>query len=218
MTCGRYESWIALAAGGDLQPRRARRLEQHLAACERCREYAEAMTSAREVFHALGEEVVWDADFQAVRTAVMSRVAGEQVRPAFDWRWVFAPAVAAVGVLVVMLWSGVIEPRPPEWRGPIARDGRPERPPQAEGLPHQADTEPRPVGSGSPQWRGPMAREMGLAVTKVQSRATGPRHSRTRPAIQAFAPREPDGDIVVRLETNDPKVVIYWVMETGESE
>ncbi len=232
MTCGRYESWIALAAGGDLHPRRVRRLEQHLAACENCREYAAAMADAREAFHALGQEVVWDADVQAVRTAVMSRVAEEQHRPRSGWRWMLAPA-AATAALILMLWSGVIEPRPFEERGPI---GRVARPPQAEGVPHPRSvnetalaaarqplprgrgsasvTEPRPSGSGSLQSR----HDAGLAVTNIQSRAAEPRYSRTRPAIQVIAPRDPDGDIVVRLETSDPKVVIYWVMQTGETE
>ncbi len=247
MTCGRYERWIALAAGGDLQPRRMRRLERHLAGCGRCREYAAAMSRACEVFQELASEPAGSAELAAVRAAVMARVAGERSGHAFAWRWALAP-IAAVTALMIVFWVRAPEVTPPgvgRETPPTAPSGR-----GSAGLRQDrneadetASTVRRFGGAGSqpapgsqpgsapisttsrrpempPSESGPHGRGL---VVRAAGATTGSRADEgVRPTslrrIEAIPPREPDGDIVVRLETNDPNVVIYWVMQSGESE
>jgi hypothetical protein len=181
MSCRRYEKWIALASGGDLAGRKARRLEAHLAACQACRGFSEELGEARAVFLSAAE--VEPADYGAIRAGVMARIASD--RPRVPWWW-GAAAVATAALVVATLWprgTVVIPPAPaPPKPAPVAQRVEPPKP-----------------------------KAVVAAVKRVR---------RPKPAVEVIRPpqEDPERPAVVKMETNDPRVVVYWVMENSGDE
>ena len=115
MDCTRFESQLALYAGGDLAEDSARELEEHLRLCPGCRELAEGLTQSQAALRRLGEE---DVDGQAlvdVRCRVMDEVGSR--RPSWLYTLGWRHAVAATGLAVLVatigLWPRPTIPPPP---------------------------------------------------------------------------------------------------------
>lgn len=122
MTCRKVRRLIPLAAGDDLEPRRAAAFRAHLAACPACRAELAAfraeLAGIRDVAKAEGiagwTEAEWKATMARVRaeangsTPSSARAAG----PAFAPRWA---AASAVGIILGLIVMGVL------FRGPAPR-------------------------------------------------------------------------------------------------
>jgi len=119
MTHRRARSWMALAAGGDLAPSKAQRLERHLASCRICREeykaYRESLDLARSEARRGRtpdwKEAEWRRVMKAARTQEPSSRPSERPR-ALGWAW-----AAAATVLIALVAGGYYvlrkTPRPP---------------------------------------------------------------------------------------------------------
>ena len=70
MSCRCYERWIALFVEGDLPPRKSRRLEEHLASCERCGELLHGSEESQASVKALAEVALPASVLQEMRQAV----------------------------------------------------------------------------------------------------------------------------------------------------
>ena len=77
MSCDRFESMIALDAGGDLPAADGDRLARHLATCAGCRRFAEEMRGSRRAVALLADvplnEEILAAELDRTRRAIESR-------------------------------------------------------------------------------------------------------------------------------------------------
>jgi anti-sigma factor RsiW len=122
MTCRKVRRFISLAAGDDLEPRRAAAFRAHLAACPACRaeleafraDLAELKAAARAEGVAGWTEAEWKATMARMRAEANGTVPSpaREAGPAFAPRWAAASAIGIVLGLVVM---GVL------FRGPSPR-------------------------------------------------------------------------------------------------
>ncbi|HWR50918.1 MAG TPA: zf-HC2 domain-containing protein [Bryobacteraceae bacterium] len=210
MKCGRYEEWIALDAGGDLAPNDAQRLTRHLAECAACRESAEAMAAARTEFRTLADDQIDEADLAAVRRGVRARIAEQQTpRTAFGLRWVLAAATAAVALIAAIL----LAPERNNALPPPAIATQPNRAATVTERQHQ----PQPGATSYERTRATNAvsglrQKRATASGTLQATGHEPRALQPAPSVVAVSPD------VVRIQTPDPNVVVYWVLESKGNE
>jgi hypothetical protein len=95
MNCETFERDVLLAESGELSTRAHRSLDEHLAACERCRLYRAQLRAATVAFRGAGPA----AD---VSDAVVARVLSAAPRPAPVLRLAWRPALAAAAALVLV--------------------------------------------------------------------------------------------------------------------
>jgi hypothetical protein len=101
MNCSKFETDIALYAGGDLPPGRIARVEAHLGECADCRALAEELRAEQALLGELRDAPLEDAMLAQVRQRVLAEVR----RAGFSPRGALAPllAIAAALVLAVIL-------------------------------------------------------------------------------------------------------------------
>jgi hypothetical protein len=205
MSCSRWQRLIALEVGGDLDPHRSRSLEKHLEGCTACRRLSEELRSQRERLLRLDREVADGVVLGSVRHAVLADLAGRRrpilQLPAVGRRVAFAGAAAVILIVAaVMLRFGATPSRPivAERRMPTSVPA-----PTIAPIP-SANTElivepPQAMSPPAPVEHGPLR----LARSDVSNR--GP-----ETGISLLAPTEP---MTVKILTDDPDVVIYWIVE-----
>jgi len=186
MNCHGMEERISLYAGGDLRPEEAAGVERHVAECAGCQLLLSGLWESLRLLREAHCEPVDEAHFAAVRARVMSRI--ERGRSPW-WRqvWVYAAAVAVVALLVVAV-------RPVRKSAPVP-------------LPRVATS----VGGAAAPVRG---RPPGRPALPPRNSAGKVRPARRRSAPPAQKAEEPAQPLVVKLLTNDPDVVIYWITDT----
>jgi anti-sigma factor RsiW len=122
MSCSKFETDIALYAGGDLPAGRMARVASHLAACADCRALAEELRAAQALLGKLRDEPLEEAMVARVRQRVLAEVRTTGQRPAqLYWTLALAAALVLAAVLAV--------PRRPARQAPAAPMARvePER-------------------------------------------------------------------------------------------
>lgn len=197
MSCREWEEKIALFEGGDLAAGEAAEVERHLAECSGCREAAEAVGWSLDLIRQAGHEPIAPAHFAAVRARVLAELEAEP-RPAWRraWVWGLAGAVVLLGVLVM--------PRPAgRTTGRSAPSALVARQASLPALSQPAD-QPKVYGPATP------------GRTAVNRRAAVPR----RHAVSAQARTEEEGtpggpphQVLIKLLTDDPDVIIYWIAD-----
>jgi hypothetical protein len=194
MNCRDMEMWIALRAEGDLPAAEEERVREHLDACAACRAMAAELAESQAALKALGDEAVDGAALAAWRKGLMDRVEARGARRRFAWGGAFAAAAAAV---VLVFGLSQVAPRrvPPPAPPVVART----IPPPPEALMNV----PLPPGMSRGMPRGGQTRS--LPRRHVRSRPPEPQ-SELQPTING----EP---LLVKLETSDPNVIIYWIVE-----
>lgn len=187
MSCERFEKWIALYIEGDLAERKARRVEAHLAGCAACRERAESLAQSQQALKSLRAEAVDARTLEQVRRGVLDQIAAGQRAPQ-SWLWLAWRYVLA-GVLVAIagatLW----------WRSHRAE---PVRPVVARA----------PVAAQSPDLGAPAPPT--VAATRPQ------KHPRLAHRSNPATPRQPAEEsepLLVKLQTDDPNVVIFLLVD-----
>ncbi len=192
MSCEAFEKLIALDAGGDLTPAEAARLQAHLEACAPCRELARSIGESQAGLKALAEAGLDEADLDEAalarwRRGLLARIEAEPRRRILGWRWVWAAAAAMALVALVAVPQ---LPRRTPSKGPVAQAVPPAptspRPPVAQAVPPASARPPRPPA----------------AVSRPRP-----------PHPQAPAPEPAAEPLLVKLETSDPNVVIYWILD-----
>jgi hypothetical protein len=217
MNCRYSENDIALFVERDIASPQACEIEEHLAICDACRELAQDLQETQSVFKSLKRDSVSAGALASVRTKVLAEVGGRSVRPAWG-RWVYALAgVAFVAVMVIgMAQYG---------RKPVAQvqqivKSDPPLSPDASPYLARASRAAVPLTRGTITTTGaiPAAVIKRAKVNKVN--VTVPRtegDSRPRSGRQGVAQAEvsaePPKQLVVKLLTDDPNIVIYWLVD-----
>jgi len=209
MNCKGWEERIALSAGGGLDPAIEAGVKQHLAECAGCREFAGGMEDSLNLLRSAHEEPIAAGHYTVVRAGVLARLEGQR-RPWRRWEWAagLAAGLAVAGVFVAMrpaetpkvIVAAVRRPEPPAVAMRMAEAG-------AQGE-NTGDRRVRPRGPGgrgaSPGHRASLGTEPSVPAfprIPVTAQNRGPETS---------ALVEP---LVVKLITNDPDVVIYWIAD-----
>lgn len=100
MTCAKFETDIALYAGGDLPPARIARVEAHLAECAECRALAGELRDEHALLSELREDPLEDAMVAQVRQRVLVEVAATTRQPSRPyWKLALAAALLLAAVL-----------------------------------------------------------------------------------------------------------------------
>ena len=187
MSCS-FEALVALHVEGDLDESERQRVESHLRTCSECWDLAEDLRESQAIFKSIRQDVPNQAMLSAVRARVLEDVAGMQSGGWFSRFFPFGfrqrATLAGIALLIIgggALWLG---------RGPEAPVVPP--PPVAASLQVAPETVTPPVAL--PVSRPPAAK------LRVQ---------RPRPATVP-QDQEPQ-QVTIRLVTDDPNVIIYWL-------
>jgi anti-sigma factor RsiW len=201
MSCRRFETMIALYVEGDLPDRKTRRVAEHLDGCAACRELSEGLAASQQALKALRGASVDEGVYRELRRRVLARI--DATRAGAWPRWAYA---AAAGLIVLLgTWAIWRRPSPPP---PLRETGRvslPER------------SQPAALSS---------APASHAAVRKPQARRTAPAQvseprataSAVQPELQPaeVEPTASPAPLLVKLFTDDPDVVIYWIVNGNE--
>jgi len=223
------ENDLALWAGGDLPAGETARVEEHLAACPDCRALAEGLRASRAAVEALAAEPLDETALARVRHGLRRRLAEEEARRARRRR---SAAVYLVGALAAALAAGAVglgiwyvagsapEPeriaRPERTALPEATSGR-ERP----STPRAPEADPvrepriasRPPGTAPPP---PEPRPQAAPVAPAPPSVPPPDPPEQRAEL-AQAPVGPTESMVIKVVSDDPNVVYYWLVEPVSS-
>lgn len=237
---------LALWAGDDLPAGEAARIESHLAECPGCRSLAEGLRTSRSAVGALAAEPIDEAALARVRAGVRRRLAEDAgglagasahqragaPRPA-GGRWarahptVWALAAAlAVAALGLGLWYQAGRPQPAD------RVARAERPAPPEPDREAVVPSPRESPEVAPTPEGRPERERRSASPSRDAREPAgrpepapppgpPAPPPEPPAAQAELARAPAGpteSMVIKVVSDDPDIVYYWLVEPEETE
>jgi hypothetical protein len=210
MKCRYSENDIALFVEGDLEPAKAAELEIHLVTCEACRELEADVRESQTVLKSLRQETVSSAALSFVRNRVLEEVSKTRVRPVWG-RWVYALAGAmfvAVLSVSVILHSGKATKTTPLLG--------------QEGVAAPSNNIPVPLKGADGVVRSgiPLMQVEPSAPAKVASRHSLDRRSHpsfskegNKVVITERAPSETPTEVVVKLLTDDPNIVIYWLVD-----
>ena len=184
MNCSHWEERIALHAGGDLPPAEAVEVERHLRECAGCQVLASGLQRSLALLREAHDEPLAEAHFSAVRARVVAELEQERRRGAL-WarRRAWGYGLAVVAVALLAMLA--------------LRPGR---------VPVVANTNRSlTVAALSPP----------VAVAREPAAAPPQRRVARRKASRASAPQVvPDREpLIVKLLTDDPNVVIYWIAD-----
>jgi hypothetical protein len=195
MRCKISENEIALYVEGDLEQDRGRQVEFHFQTCIHCRRLAEELRDSQAVFKTLKQETVSPAALASVRTGIFTRINGV-VKLGWGRRWIYA--ATGFAVTMAMGVALALHMRTPK---PAVIDG-PDQPPVL------AVSASSPVSLDP----SPSLKSDRLALKRG---AHGQRHKAITQitAIKDIHNTEPEKQIVVKLLTDDPNVVIYWLVD-----
>jgi anti-sigma factor RsiW len=188
MKCRFSENDIALFVEGDIGPSRAREIEEHLTECRSCGELAEELRESQSVFKSLKQDVVSAAALASVRTRVLAEAGAGNARAGWG-RWVYALAGAAfVAVVGVALSWQVREPAPQVTL-------------------NQVKVAPNPIAS-APAPKTATTVKARVSVARLKGTAAKPQVGEN-----AEIGAESVKPLVVKLLTDDPNIVIYWLVD-----
>jgi hypothetical protein len=215
MNCTGFEERIALYVEGDLPGGERDRMESHLEVCAECRELLADLRDSQLVFKALRQELPNSSDLLTVREHVLAEVASSRSW----WARVFSPATlskAAVATTALIalggaaLWFGSSEDPA---NVPVVAEAVPPTPPVTNG----SVMESVPLVDPVPD---PVANTNTVAQSPRKLRRPAPdRATTTMDATAAGLPRaqnseeSPPAQIAVKLLTDDPNVIIYWLID-----
>lgn len=183
MNCGQSEHDLALYVEGDLSRTKAGELDRHLLSCAACRQSVEELRESQSLFRGIRQDVVRPAALAEVRTQVFARVAVLRMKPSWG-RWVYALA-GAVFVVAVMVSVFARIPRPRQEAKAVV---------------------PAAVRAA------PVIVQPVVPVVPKAERVRVAHRSAVKKRQAKPAP-EPPQEIMVKLLTDDPTVVIYWLVD-----
>jgi hypothetical protein len=197
MNCREWEEPIALYLGGESRGVMAAEAERHLRDCAGCQVFASGMKETLALLDEAHREVPAEVHFAAVRARVMAEVA-RQGRPLWRRAWVYAVASAVlIGAALAgaRVWR-TVEPLP------AVALARPAVVRQALELPRIAARKDGATGSVPSHERERVfsAKSKTILLEQRTNRRVAPQ-------------RSPGETVLVRLVTDDPDVVIYWIAD-----
>lgn len=236
--CDRYEGWIALAVGGDLDDGRGAELLHHLDGCPRCRRFAADLEEARDALRRSLVPPDDEAIFARIRTGVRREAVGSKrvlpFRPP-GWRRAL-PALAVAATLVAAVGLYRLErplpappppvasspppvPAPPS-PAPAPPSPAPAPPPEALTVPLTAVSAPAavqpPTGRPSEIWLGADGPSPGGRWLGSQEAAVEGTWLRGEPASEGVAWLGPPAPETPRKIYQDDQLVLYWLADSAD--
>jgi hypothetical protein len=189
VNCTDWEERVSLYAGGDLAAAEALDVERHIAGCAACQLVLSGVREGLELLREAHDAEIAPAHLAAVRARVLAQLGRERV---LWWRvWLFGLALGTAALIAALaVWPGR-QPGTPETTMPA--------PPQL--AVHHApppDVALVPPEAAMPADAAPLRR---VRSVRRKPRKLAPRNS---------GPAEP---LVVKLVTDNPDVVIYWIAD-----
>jgi hypothetical protein len=190
MSCHEFEGLLALHVEGDLDEAERRRVESHLRSCPACQSLAEELRESQAAFKSMRQDVADASALSSVRSRVLLDIAGMECGSFFE-RFLWAgfrqrATLAGIAVLLIggaALWVSLTRNTP---SAPDPDSVVLVRVPMPE---PQLTQEPPPPSAPKPE-------------------ATVPHRQRPRPVV---VPSEPQPQVTIKLLTDDPNVIIYWL-------
>ena len=241
MNCNSFENLIALHAEGDLESSQAISVELHLKSCTSCQRFLAELKASQALVKDLAEESLDPASFNVVRQRVMQAVNRQQAaRPSWwrflppalaEWRPAWAAALVALVALGFLLqWQRWQRPGQSD-RVDIPRVGS--KPDVRKDSSADITANPEKPGLGQESRREPPTRQIAkrhmstaprelMAPTGSQPEAVAAEDeppleqgSNLEPeqSTPADAPAEPPPPLVIKLITDDPNIVIVWLVD-----
>jgi Putative zinc-finger len=238
MNCNSFEELIALHVEGDLEFSQAISVELHLKSCTSCQRFLAELRASQALVKDLAEESLDPASFNVVRQRVMQVVNRQQAAHPIWWRFLppalaeWRPAWAAALVALVALgfllqWHFWQRPgqsdrvdTPRVASTPTVLDESPE------------DATPGPAGkAGQPslelgtnqvarRLKTSVAQELLLVGTRTDTVTEEPEPAveqgtnlQPEPLPPADISAEPPPPLVIKLVTDDPNIVIVWLVD-----
>lgn len=186
MNCANWEERIALYMGDDLSPVDRAEVERHLCDCAGCQVFASGIRESLDLLREAHAGELNEAAFAAVRARVLGELENRR-RPFWRRAWVYGLACAAL--LLALFWT-----RPASVnRHTVA---------------HVEQTAPKqlpiPQPAIAPEPPAPRIVRVHRHTRRLKPAFTGP------PRVAAA----PEKSLVVKMVTDDPDVVIYWITDT----
>jgi|SRR5688572_9842544 len=200
MSCHDFEELVALDVEGDLDVAERRRLESHLRQCSACRQLAEDLKESQSAFKSVRQDVPDDATLLAIRTRVLADVTDMQAGSWYERLFFngFRQRATLAGIALLMVAGWVF------WQSRHAvQPAQPAIDPEVSAaVKDQPAPETHPV--------------LVLAEASVPAPARKPqiRHPKPVPApdvVPDVVPDEPPVQVTIKLLTDDPSVIIYWL-------
>jgi Putative zinc-finger len=186
MNCQEWEERIALQVSGDAARGEAAEIERHIAECAGCQAFASSMKQSVGLLRDAHQEEIAPAHYAAVRARVLTQL--QEQRAWWRQLWVYGVAALAVAALLMMVWPHA-ETRQVAVKPPVGvktpAPGAPDTVPEASQVAAATQPENEP---GEPPVRQPAVR-------------------------RARSARQPAESLLVKLETDNPDVVIYWIAD-----
>ncbi len=214
MNCKKWELQIALDVEGDLTETQAHRLREHLASCPSCRAFRDKLASTQALIKGLGNDTVDSESLALVRDRVMETIETEARTPILRWtpwppNWTYAlTGVAAMALVSLGLWALLAWLALP---GEAPQSEAPDRLAAIdESVEDEATPTPPPVALVEPE----PVRPEESAPAIVSGQPPEPTPTEIEPEIRPEETASNPGEqLVVKLLTDDPNIVIYWVVE-----
>ena len=195
-------------------PAKAREIQAHLNVCTRCRDLAMELRESQAALKTLRQDNASGTSLALVRSQVIAQIQAG-VRPVWG-RWVYALAGAVFVVVLAVGW--MLEMRKPQVQEIVKSDPLP--PPAAVPLTRGTVTIDANNDTNRQSVRGSeTAREKANKASKANSniplregdsrrRRQGVAHTDIQPEPSVSAK-----PLVVKLLTEDPNIVIYWLID-----
>ena len=214
MNCRGWNPHLALYVEGDLEQDLAQQLEAHLAVCDECRDFADTLRETQVTFRQVRNDIIETASLDRIRANVLRQVqAIEERRGWIDrlgmllwsgWSWRYS----VLGCVALVFVSAVV------WRltrvaGPIESQPR-------------VVVAPKPGPAPRPEEAVSAVAESRSAITKPRREIAAARIEPVETVREVVAPEpipfetvteEQAKDNVVQLFTEDPNIVIYWLID-----
>jgi hypothetical protein len=200
MSCPDWESRIALYVEDDLEDAERHQVDLHLRACVACRSLAEDLRESQALFKSIRQDMADETMLSAVRSRVLADVgalgSGNWIERVLFGGMRRKAALAAITVMIAgsVMWLSD-EPRP------LRQEPRP------------AVRNPAALAAAAPP-PAPVI-EPARSVPAPKPRVRRPRPAPVRDTAPAQE-EEPAEQITIKLLTDDPKVIIYWIVEKGD--
>jgi anti-sigma factor RsiW len=189
MSCSDYEQLIALYVEEDLSASERGRVAAHIQECSDCWDLAEDLKESQAVFKSMRQDVPDTTALSVLRERVLSEAVDRAPMAWFE-RFLFGGLrrkVALAGVALVVLGSGLL------WTA---------RSPRVETV-----TPPVVTGERAPSVVVP------IPVSDPQPVPAAPRRAPKRERRIAPPQVEETRQVAIQFVTDDPNVIIYWLVD-----
>lgn len=212
MKCSRWHRLIALDLGDDLDVRRAGHLERHLESCAACRLFADELRTGVDALRRLDTEASPSTAVGSVRGEVLTGLRSRRSPLLWIPAGQHLAAIAAIAVMLVitavLLRPGGNPPRPSvaeRIAPPPIPTAEPERVPSPTARPQVNDSVETEAPTASPAVRNPPLRTARADLPSADLNIEPQRSASIEP-------------MTVKILTNDPDVVIYWIVDPKGAE